>query len=57
MRGSLRNVVEMSLFGLLANHHVDRNMAPSELAQISYRYVRMFNENMYVLTTFLACLS
>ncbi|KAG9961067.1 PIN domain-like protein, partial [Aureobasidium melanogenum] len=36
VRGSLRNVVEMSLFGLLANHHVDRNIAPSVLAQISY---------------------
>jgi len=37
VRGSLRNVVEMSLFGLLANYHVDRDMAPSDLAQISYR--------------------
>jgi hypothetical protein len=37
VRGSLRNVVEMSLFGLLANYHVERNMPPSELAQISFR--------------------
>jgi hypothetical protein len=37
VRGSLRNVVEMSLFGLLANNHVERDMAASDLAQISYR--------------------
>ena len=37
LRGSLRNLVEMSLFGLLANAHVDRSMAASELSRVSYR--------------------
>lgn len=37
VRGNLRNVVEMSLFGLLANYHVDRSMALDQLAEISYR--------------------
>ncbi|THZ36588.1 hypothetical protein D6C87_09066 [Aureobasidium pullulans] len=36
VRGNLRNVVEMSLFGLLANYHVDRSMALDQLAEISY---------------------
>jgi hypothetical protein len=43
VRGNLRNVVEMSLFGLLANAQVDRAMALDELAEISFRYAFSFS--------------
>lgn len=39
VRGSLRDLVEMSLCSMLVNAHIDRSIDPLTLSEISFRYV------------------
>lgn len=41
VRGSLRDLLEMSLCTMLINGHVARDLPPQELADVSFRYASL----------------